>query len=871
MHLRFCFIVVVAAACALPQGIDLSSRVLELTGGLRTRVVWVEGGTRLHGGGAIRGFDTESGTVTTILPPAEGQNKPLLCSDGHRVVLTRNYQVYVVNWDGSGLRPIAGGICSDVWRDPATGLEWAVIRAAGESSDNPVYRYLIDDPSRSMLLWDKSRSGDEYMNWYQISADGTRAVDFLPWDRAFVIDSGGLVTNGFHTNLSRGCWSTMASDNSYYWVNLPLTGIGHAGFNVFRDKTPVVMQLPITAPRPPGTTDECYHPRFASNGGRFISITSGYLPEENESDLAEVFVGKFNESYTGFDGWVQITDNKVGDYTPDAWIGVTPPSPSMRFSTDSLSFTLPQGGTEPRSQVIDITTAQGTLSQLTVSSAQEWLQASASPGAAGWQVTATVSAAGLASGVYRGVVSVTAPDALPALRTFRVTLIVTATPVATSLQITPASSVIVRNGSVQLTATVYDQMEQPLQPQPPVDWQALAAPLSITPQGMVTAGTQTGRFRVIAATSALTDTARVVVVEFIPVHIKINCGDQSLGYVPGWEGDLQFLDSGYTGNWWPDDQGHTIDFSLVPNPPPRDVYVRFRGGEVRYTIPPQRVPAGDYRIRLHFWEPYRDNPPRLIDFFVDEVAVLEGMRILAEAGGKRFTAIVQEYDVHVTTNGLRMRMQGSSPMITGMEIISSGSLAQQITLLEPLGGESFQVGEALTVRWSMHPSVSGVGIEYSPDNGENWHLIVDTTIANTSAGAGAYRWSVTPTVGNNIPTVSDEGRIRVYNYTTPSIHDLSPAVFSVTPSAQGAGRTHAPQRHSLFSATRRRAGVHITINAPGPHTVELFSLEGSRIAHLRGEGNRTYGPVPGPAGSTCAVLRVRIGETVYRERVLTLR
>ncbi len=847
------------ALCAIAHSVSpqVASQIIALTGGQRTRLAWVEGGTRLFGGGAIKGFDTETGAVTTILTASNRQNKPIICSGGYRVVVTRDYQVYVVNWDGTGLRSITSGICSDVWQDPATGLEWAVVRTGSESSDNPIYRYLIDDPSQSKLLWDRSKAGDEYMNWYQVSADGKRAVDFLPWDRAFVIDSGGLVANGFHTNLSRGCWSTLASDNSYHWVNLPLTGLGHAAFNVFRDKDTVITQLPITAPKPAGTTDECYHPRFASNGGRFICLTRGYLGG-GESDQCEVYLGKFNAAYDGFDGWVRVTDNMVRDYTPDAWVGVAAPSPSMRFSPDSLAFAANEGGPDPAAQQTTVSTPYAALQGLSVSDNAGWLTVSASQGASDWTVTSSVSVSGLASGVHRATVTVSATGAVPPVRTFGVKVTVNGTPVASSIRITPRNTMVVAQNSTQLSATVYDQMEQAMSPQPGVSWSVASGPAGATvSNGLVTAGTALGLCRVVAAVGGVHDTAEVAVVEFIPVHIKVNCGDQSLGYVPGWEGDQQFLVPGHIGSWWPDDPGNPVDFSAVTNPPPRDIYVRYRGGAVWYDFPSERVPAGSYRVRLHFWEPYNDNPVRAIDCTIEGTQVMNDMRILAEAGGVKFKAVVKEYDVTVNGDGLQMQLGGTSPMILGMEVISSGSLAKAITLLEPLGGQTYQVGEVLTVRWSALPSVSGVGIELSPNNGENWYLIVDTTIANGGAGWGAYRWTVAPTVGSGVPTTTDQVLVKVYQYTNSTIYDASTAPVTIVPALVVVSQV-AGVRGGV--AVRRLSGrLVVDIGETGAHVVELFALDGTVLRRLSGHGRSSYVVHDESVARSCVVVRVRAG------------
>lgn len=842
---------------------QVASQIATLTGNQRTRIVWLEGGTRLHGGGRVMGYDSQDDAAVQILPAVNNQNRPIICSGGHRIVVTRNYTVYVANWDGSGLREITTGICSDVWQDPNTGLEWAVVRKGGDTNEGEVRRYLIENPSQSLLLWDKTEAGDEYMNWYQISADGNLAADFLPWDHGFAIDSGGWVANGYQTSPvpARGCWSTLASDNSYYWVHLPLRGIGHAGFNVYRGTDTVITQMPITAPKPAGTTDECYHPRFASKGGRFITLTRGW-GSGTDSDACEVYLGKFNASYTGFDGWVRLTDNGVRDYTPDAWVGVSDPSPTMQFSSDSLAFAADEGGANPAAQTQTVTTPLSTLTGLTVDDDAAWLTVSAVQVGQEWQIANTVNVAGLTSGVYRATVSVHCAGAVPPIRTYGVKVTVSGTPAAASIRVAPLSAMVVRSGTVQLTATVYDQMEQAMNPQPSVTWSVAGAANGVgVSNGLVTAGTTTGTVRVVAAVGAVADTADVSVVEFIPVHIRVNCGDNGPGYVPGWEGDAQYLVPGHEGSWWPGTDSWTIDLSGVTNPPPSDIYKRFRG-ESWWTIPADKVPPGSYRVRLHFQEPYNDGTsPRAIDCDIEGTRVMNDMRILDEAGGVKFKAVVMEYDVTVDGDGIQINLGGNSAMILGFEVISSGSLAREITLLEPVGGQVYRVGETMTVRWSALSSVTGVVVEASPDNGETWCLIVSEPVSPDDAAWGSIRWTVTETLQETngstiVPTVSDSVRVRVRDYTRTDIWDQSPGTVSILPGlavdyAADGGRRAAP----LLQAGR--TGLVVTMSDRGPHCVELFTLNGERLARVVGRGRARY--TLEEARGRCVVVRVRTG------------
>ena len=50
--------------------------------------------------------------------------------------------------------------------------EWVVIRTGKNTTGGDIYRYMIDNPSVKMRLWDKGQVGIRYMPWWQMSKDG---------------------------------------------------------------------------------------------------------------------------------------------------------------------------------------------------------------------------------------------------------------------------------------------------------------------------------------------------------------------------------------------------------------------------------------------------------------------------------------------------------------------------------------------------------------------------------------------------------------------------------------------------------------------------------------------------------------------------
>ena len=110
-----------------------ASKISELTGG-KTRIVW----TQDMGPGSndvslttsshrLMGFDTDinEGPVP-IIRRLSNYWKPLITPDGQHIVFSEfnKKKIFIVNWDGSGLKAISDGLATDVWQDPVSGVQW---------------------------------------------------------------------------------------------------------------------------------------------------------------------------------------------------------------------------------------------------------------------------------------------------------------------------------------------------------------------------------------------------------------------------------------------------------------------------------------------------------------------------------------------------------------------------------------------------------------------------------------------------------------------------------------------------------------------------------------------------------------------------
>ena len=314
-------------ACSTETRIGPSGEVRNLTG-THTRVVWVQqDGTDPFATGdklALVGFDTEDGRgERAILAERGSYVKPLFTPKGDRIVFSRRPtrpegpEVFIVNWDGSGLKSLTRGFALATWANPADGREWVYVGTDAKPEqvyDFPtVTRIAIDDPNTREVVWNKSLvSGDTF----QVSADGRHAGGLFPWPQAGVAE----LPNGNLRTLGDGCWTAMSTvrgpimwyfDGSHR--NLTLVDIRSN------------KRWAVNINKVPGFgNDEVYHPRW-TNHPRFVAMSGPYnLGGANQvrsgGAQTEVYLGRFSANYSQVEAWARVTTNAAGDSYPDVWI-----------------------------------------------------------------------------------------------------------------------------------------------------------------------------------------------------------------------------------------------------------------------------------------------------------------------------------------------------------------------------------------------------------------------------------------------------------------------------------------------------------------------------------------------------------------------
>ena len=297
------------------------------TDSARTRVVWIQemgdGGADIDWSENVRlmGLDTEDGQgERVILGTLKNYAKPLITPRGNRVIYSDRIRkkIYVVNWDGSGLRELFGGFGLAVWSDPRDGREW-IYYGSEEMRDGgahcpAVYRALLDNPGAGELVWNKTPVS---VDSFQVSADGRMAGGNFPWPIGGIAE----LPNGSLKELGSGCWTALATDNSYaFWI------FDSQHRNLFIDDLSGEQGRWVNINGAPGVDGyEVYHPRW-SNNPRVIAMTGPYKVGSGANRIAgggrevEIYVGRFDANLTVIESWWQVTNNDRGDFFPDVWL-----------------------------------------------------------------------------------------------------------------------------------------------------------------------------------------------------------------------------------------------------------------------------------------------------------------------------------------------------------------------------------------------------------------------------------------------------------------------------------------------------------------------------------------------------------------------
>ena len=344
-----------STGAVVPPATGPAADVRALTG-THTRVVWVQGdgtdpevdpNTRL----ILMGFDTDDGRgERPIVREPMKMLKPRLTSNADRIVFSTRVvpgppEIFVVNWDGSGLRKLADAFALALWRNPVDGRDWVYAGVDNEQYDfRKVVRFPLEAPDNRELVWDKTPVS---MEGFAVSTDGTFAGGMWPWPDAGIADLRNRTVRKF----GEGCWTSMT------WARGPLFWyFDGAHRNVTMIDVDAATRWVVNVNNAPGFDGaEASCPRW-TNHPRFLAITGPYNqggPNQVRSGgrQVEVYVGRFSEDFSRVEQWARVTRNDGGDVHPDVWIdparSAVPRQPRGPVGPPQARST-PAGGTASR-------------------------------------------------------------------------------------------------------------------------------------------------------------------------------------------------------------------------------------------------------------------------------------------------------------------------------------------------------------------------------------------------------------------------------------------------------------------------------------------------------------------------------------------
>jgi hypothetical protein len=323
-----CVVLLLGSGCspAKDPAVGVLALDVEALTDAHTRVVWVQDTHALTDvfarGDALRlmGYDSRDGIgERVLLAGPDNFSKPMFVADGSRIIYSNvsDGYVYGVDWGGESPFRLVQGHALAVWRD-AGKVDWVYVGTEPADSRAPAYhrvtRHQIGRPAVSEPVWQGQPVGEDS---FQLSADGRLAGGNFPWPECGILH----LAEQRIEHLGRGCWTSLAPDNSYrFWI---FDG-SHRNLLLF-DTVAESRQTVLLSTAPGIDGHEVYHPRW-SNHPRFMAMTGPYKIRSGGNNIrgggaaVEIFLGRFRADFGAIEQWVQLTDNPYANFFPDLWV-----------------------------------------------------------------------------------------------------------------------------------------------------------------------------------------------------------------------------------------------------------------------------------------------------------------------------------------------------------------------------------------------------------------------------------------------------------------------------------------------------------------------------------------------------------------------
>ncbi len=170
-------------------------------------------------------------------------------------------------------------------------------------------------------------------------------------------------------------------------------------------------------------------------------------------------------------------------------------------------------------------------------------------------------------------------------------------------------------------------------------------------------------------------------------------------------------------------------------------------------------------------------------------------------------------------------------------------LADTLSLLQPVGGESWGAATTQQIVWSSI-AISNVKLEYTTNGGTNW----TTIIASTPASTGYYNWTVPATVSSNY-------KVRITDASSSSRTATSASTFSVTTSSAAVTVTSPVGGETWYAGSSHNitwSSANVT-NIKIEYSTDSGSNWTTVIASTAASAGTYAWTIPGTISSNCLV------------------
>jgi hypothetical protein len=302
------------------------AELMEMTGGLRVKVAWLQGG---DGGKLLKFYDSKTDKIIDL--PLKDATPPLFTANGRQIVThigqKESAEVVLYDTETQQTKTLTKGLSNTpmaVWTDPKSKRTWVYVNSTGdkgeawnEAAGGPIYRFPTDKPEARELFWDRT-SSHFYLTF---SADGTRACFEPSWANigqlklVFATDGKVDQDKSEYKTFGGGCFPGFAPDNSYRLFRLEgdHRGIAMCDANNTKQRRITTTDMLKGADAKGQTWLTAW-----SKNPRYLTCMAP------DSDHAMIWLGRFDEDCKKIEKWVRISESGGPKcWNSQAWVAAS--------------------------------------------------------------------------------------------------------------------------------------------------------------------------------------------------------------------------------------------------------------------------------------------------------------------------------------------------------------------------------------------------------------------------------------------------------------------------------------------------------------------------------------------------------------------